>query len=306
MEADLEKNLQNFAIYSSKNFKLAPIGDILSGYNYKLLGHGQWSRVYKIKYQNWVIKEGKWDREVDLRLFKFQLPDSFAEPFKNFSINLTPEKKEVLRQFDEYLIFINYFGVFEENENSFFHPELKKIIKKQTAIREKLKYSIAKIEKKHKIKFNKKLEKVLNSKQKFHNFLPKEYLLYGKSITKENKGKPTSFIFQEYIKGEMLHDKSDDKLPKDKLYQLIILIYLILYMHYETGLIPDTRPRSAFEFYNWITKTDNIIISDQGLKFIDTRWFWSSNGNIFKKGFLVTDLVLTLAKNYLNYLLRFV
>ena len=232
---------------------------------------------------------------------------SSTNVLKLFSFTFLPREEEILRQYRLYLNFIEYFGYFDNNK-VYFHPNREAFFTAQKNIRDSLLYFKPKIEKKYGIKLNKKLDKILETEAvKYHNFLPKEYLLYGKSISKENKGKKTQFIFQEFIKGELLHDVKKKDMSKLHVKQLILMLYLLLLMHYQIHIIPDTRPRYIFtEAYNWLTKTDNVMMAKDGLKFIDTRWFWDSKSNFAKRGLIIPNLILNLSKFYLNYLLRHV
>jgi len=84
-----------------------------------------------------------------------------------------------------------------------------------------------------------------------------------------------------------------------------LMIYLILLMNYQIHLVPDTRPRyPILQVGNWLTKTDNIIATEDKIKFIDTRWFWDYNSNPIKRGLIIPDMIINLAKSYINVLLN--
>jgi hypothetical protein len=138
-----------------------------------------------------------------------------------------------------------------------------------------------------------------------HNFLPKEYLVYGKSWSAQNQDKNTYFIFQEYVEGKLLHDYRNEDLSNKQLEQITLFIYLLLLMDMQTGLIPDTRPRyPLIEAYDWLRKTDNMMVSENGMKFIDTRWMWNTKDNFIKRGTIIPTLTRNLCKMYLNYFLK--
>lgn len=102
-----------------------------------------------------------------------------------------------------------------------------------------------------------------------------------------------------------MHDVQRQKMGKKEIEQLILMIYLLLLMHYQLGIIPDTRPRYIFtEAYNWLTKTDNVMMTGDGLKFIDTRWFWDSKSNFIRRGLIIPNVIINMSKIYLNYLLK--
>lgn len=220
-----------------------------------------------------------------------------------FSFTFYPTLKETLRQYKLYLNFIQYFGYFKDNE--YYHPNLELIKNSQRQTRESLAYYIPELEKFYKIKFNQKLEAILKSDVSKHNFLPKEYLLFGKSVSKENGEKTSNFIVQEFVEGKLLHDYKEGSIDAKIDHQLVLLVYLILLMNYQIGLIPDTRPRYPMtQVYNWLTKTDNIIVGNKGVMFIDTRWLWEYKANYIKRGLFIPDLIINLAKEYINYLLE--
>lgn len=305
----IEKKLREYAIYDPIKVREAPIQEILEGLDYEKISGGQMGRVFKIKDKDWIMKEGRWD--LSLELFwdkKLPLPAEITERvLKLFAFTFLPREEEVLRQYRMYLNFIEYFGYFE-SEKDYFHPNISIIQTAQRTIRDSLTYFKPRLEKQYNMKFNGKIDEILESDDiKYHNFLPKEFLLYGRSISKANKNKLTQFIFQDYIEGDLLHDKSNDELSQKELKQLILMIYLLLLMHYQLGIIPDTRPRYIFtEAYNWLTKTDNIIISKEGLKFIDTRWFWDSKSNLVRRGVIIPNMIINMSKLYLSNLLKHV
>lgn len=306
---NIEEILQQNAIYSPKKFVTSDISSIINPDDLRQIGMGMMSRVYKVKRKDWVVKEGRWDLHLDVAgtNAKIPFPIETAERLldNTFSLTFLPKEEEILRQYDLYLKFAKYFGYFSPEEN-YYHPKKEQLFKQQQKVRNSLVDYIPEIQKKYLFKINKKITKVLTSEEAFHNFLPKEYLLAGKSICPQNKGKVTYYIFQEYVTGDLLHDVKYKDLPKKDLYQLIVLIYLIILMESQIGILPDTRPRHPFEVYNWLTKTDNIIKDESGMKYIDTRWFWDSRSNIAKRGVLLPNFIKTLAAFYINYLLKFV
>lgn len=76
----------------------------------------------------------------------------------------------------------------------------------------------------------------------FHNFLPREYIGYGTSVSKENKNKETSYIIQEFISGTPFADKKLEHFSKEELKQISLLTIITLIFYIQTGKIPDTRP----------------------------------------------------------------
>lgn len=303
----LEKQLQKLAFYDPQITKLKPLdlSTLLDAYQLEFISKGTTSRVFRIDDLPWVVKEGRWD--LDMSLFgdtKLSLPSEPVEKILNiFEMSFLPTQTEIIEQYKRYLTFAEYFGYFVD-QKVYYHPHREQIFKKQQQIRDNLAFFCSLISKRYNLKNELQLKQILASPVKHTNFLPKEYLLYGKSISPENHNKDTYFLFQEYIKGKHLHDwkiNQEDRLIAE---QLVVLTVLILLMHLETGYVPDTRPRyMMIEAYDWLTKTDNIIIAKETVKFIDTRLIWNINDNIVKRGVFIPARTISLTVKYLDYLL---
>jgi hypothetical protein len=303
-----EKLIQRYAIYTpdEKSVKIAPTRTIFDPSKLELLSGGMQARVFKHKEFDWIIKEGRWDLELDLfGTGKMPINIKFMEKALSlFSFSFTPKLKEVIRQYDLYLKFAQYFGFFDK-KGSYFHPNLELMVSAQRHLRNSLLYYKPELEKHFKFKINSKIDSILLSDLRLHNFLPKEYLLYGKSISKENKDQLTYFIVQDYVEGVNLNKLDETALPPEITKQIIVLLYLILLMDYQIGLLPDTRPEFVIiQMYNWLLKTENIIVSDKDVKFIDTRWLWDKNDNFIKRGTIIPEMIENLAKGYINFLLE--
>jgi hypothetical protein len=305
----LEKKLIENAIYSPDEYRETNIKKLLKDIDLtpSLEYMGQLSRVYKVKKTNWMAKEARWDFSMELVAGKHMpLPSrAFSWVLNKFSFAFLPDKNEILNQYKLYLRFAQYLGYFS-SDDVYYHRNRDLIFLSQKHIRDSLEFYKEKIEKFYDFKIDPKIDLILqNTKIKYHNFLPKEYLLAGESISPENKGKVTSMIFQEFIQGKVLRAVPKKELTKLQKEQLILMIYLILLMNMEAHILPDTRPRyHFFEAYDWLTKTDNIIANKNGLKFIDTRWFWHTNDNLIKRGVFISKLIKRRAKKAINELLK--
>jgi hypothetical protein len=302
-----ESLIRRYAIYSTDEqaIKIAPTRSIFDMAKLERMSSGLQARVFKHKEFNWVIKEGRWDLEVDFfGTGKIPLNIKLMEKFLGlFSFSFRPRLKEVLRQYNLYLKFAEYFGFFEK-KGDYFHPNINEIHSSQRHLRNSLLYFKPEIEKHFHFKINDKIDSILLSDVRFHNFLPKEYLLYGKSLSPENGAHYTYFIVQDFIAGTNLDKLDETDLPENTTKQLIVLLYLILLMDYQIGLLPDTRPKYVIsQMYNWLLKTDNIMISNNDVKFIDTRWLWDKNDNFVKRGLIIPEMIENLAKGYINFLL---
>lgn len=303
-----ESLLRRYAIFSpdQSQIKLAPTQRLFASEHIRRLSSGLQARVFKMTDQDWVVKEGRWD--LDFNLFgdaKMPLPAELTEKVLNlFSHSLQPTRKEILRQYKAYLKFIQYFGYFRDEED-YYHPNLDLILNAQKNIRDSLLVYKDELETFYKIKFHPSLDGILAGELKYHNFLPKEYLLIGQSISPENKGKDTCFIVQKFVKGDLLHDLEVKDLAPEIKKQMALMTYLILLMHYQIHIVPDTRPRyPILQVGNWLMKTDNIMITKDQVKFIDTRWFWDAKSNIIKRGVIIPEMIINLSKSYINELLK--
>lgn len=302
-----EALIKRYAIYSDKieDARIAPISSMFDISKLEFISAGLMSRVFKYPELGFVVKEGRWD--MDFELFKgTRIPLNvklIQKIYKVFSHEFLPDLKETLRQYRDYLKFTEYFGFFSD-KNSYHHTNIEGILSNQRHIRNSLLFVKPEIEKYFHFKINPKIDAILLSDSRLHNFLPKEYLLYGKSISKENEGKNTSYIIQEFVKGNVLHDIDQTALPIEVTRELILLLYLILLMDYQTGLLPDTRPKYiVIQAYDWLLETDNVMLSDKGIKFIDTRWMWKKGWNPIRRGIIIPEMIENLAKGYINFLL---
>ncbi len=301
-----EDLIRRYAVKSAEEIRPVPVESILSTFTYTPLSSGTFFRVFKIKDEPWVLKEGKWDVHLHLHdKIKLPMPPAVTDGvLKRFSSQILPTLEEVKRQYETYLKFVEYFGFFSSNDDIFLvHTD--DCLASQRRVRDSLVSLLPAIEKFYDIAISRKIEPILASDLRYYNFLPKEYSFYGASISPENNGHDTIYIVQEFVSGITLHDIRRKNMSYAQKAQLILIIYLILVMHYEIRLLPDTRPRyPVFELFDWLPKTDNIILSDDGVRFVDTRWFWETQANFVKRGMVIPELSLNASKHYLNRLLE--
>lgn len=306
----LEQILRRYAIYDHEEEpQVAPMKKILKELKYKQIGMGFLGRAYKILGSDWVFKEARWD--LSLELFantQLPLPAKIVQAFAGIvKYQFLPRKSFVLDQYRHYMDFSQYFGYFDKPD-LYYHPKLKEIYFSQRDIRNSLLSKKNELEWEYKFKMNPKIDKVLRSKAIRHNFLPKEYQLYGKSISPSNKRQLTSFIFQKFINGDPLYKINLKELKQKHLYEVIVMLYMILLMHKEIHILPDTRPRFVLtQAYNWLTKTDNIFYDkEDGFKFVDTRWVLDTKANFFQKNMIAPQIAINVAKDTINNLLKYV
>lgn len=296
------------AIYSPDDHKVSNITDFLKDYELEFLSAGLFARAFRIKGKKWVVKEGRWDLDFTiLGDVKIPLPARLIQKLMSiFSYQFQPTTKNIQNDYRGYLEFAQYFGYFER-KSDFPHPGIDLMFTAQKNIRDTLLFYKPALERKYKIKLDKKIDMILTSNVKYHNFLPKEYQLFGQAISKENQGRETSYILQEFIKGKHLAASDDRNLKPSHKKQLILMIYLVLLMHMQIGLLPDTKPKGGIlGAANWLTNTENILLTKNDIKFIDTRWFWDVNANFVRRGGMIPNLIIQRAKYSLKDLLKYI
>jgi hypothetical protein len=63
-----ERELQQYAVYTPerRSLNFAPTNKIFGSRKLKFISAGLQARVYKIEGMDWVVKEGRWDLELNL------------------------------------------------------------------------------------------------------------------------------------------------------------------------------------------------------------------------------------------------
>ncbi len=307
---DLETWLQCHAIYDPSDVHPAPMRDVLDCHTFDPLSDGLQARVFRVRNEPWVVKEGRWD--MDFHLFKnvkVAMPAALTETvWKQFSQTFLPTEEEIGRQYGLYLQFAEFFGYFEprDGHEPYVHPRLDRLVALQRDVRHTLTRKIPDLEADYGIELRGRIESILDGPFQHHNFLPKEYLLMGEPHSPQNRGRQTFYLFQEYVAGTHLHDLDLSNIDAATRDQCILFLYLLLLTHRERKLLPDTRPRyPVLQVFDWLTKTDNIILGADGLKFIDTRWFWETDSNFVKRGLFLPEVVIGQAKALLEQLIQY-
>lgn len=295
---ELKQFLYENAYYGDGNIKYIDIlpENIFS--RMKFLGSGLFSNVYKLEGSGYVLKEGKWTVDMNLVSLRLKFPIKLLEMNSKFlfKYSFLPYPEEMIRQYDDYIKFAKYFGCFD---NSYQHPRKKEILDEQLSTRTSLLDSIEELELYYQFKFRDNIKIIIENQ--FYNFLPEEFTLYAKSTT--NPDQYTSFIFQEFVDGIQFPDIDLKELSSKTKCQLVLFMYLILFLRFKEDLIPDIRPNLS-NFHNWIMKSPNLMLCPNGdVKFIDTRWFWNLNDNFVKRGLIIPEIGLIQLKYYINKLL---
>ena len=171
---------------------------------------------------------------------------------------------------------------------------------KQRALRSHLDEQLAKASKFYSFDLGQKLldriSPVLDT-----NLLPVEFLLYSGSISEENSNNDTYYIVQEYVKGDLFHDADELKAPEIVQSKLLLVAVLVLIMAMLEDKVPDMRPRYMMgESRDWFGLTDNVIVNDSEVFFIDTRWLWDLKGNFVQRGLLIPEITIESAKRFIH------
>ncbi len=263
----------------------------------RYFGEGFNTRVFITKDNNWVIKEGRWDLNLDMFSYGgFKFPPMIAKILMRiFKRNFVPREDVVISQYADYLVFYKYLGFspIHNGDESPYHDF-------QIKLRDSLFVKINKIRRKYALSISDELISKLES-IKYENLLPKEYLLYSESISRENEFENTYFIVQEYVYGKPFHDSNIKELQHLVLLKLLLIAVLILIMYDETKMVPDMRPRYIInEPMNWFSRTDNIIISDDVVSFVDTRLLWNSKRGPIKRGLIIPEMTIKSCRSFIN------
>jgi hypothetical protein len=277
--------LQEHATDFSRDMREAPVDRWLRERDVRLLASGIQHRVYRIEGEPWVVKEARWDLELELfEAFTLPLHAGLTEGIlKQFSFSFLPSPEHVKVQRDLYGRASRYLGSHADTP----------------ALRARLKDALPLMHGTRPADLN-ALAKMLTPDALAHDFLPREHLLFGPSYAEQNKGKPTFYLFQEFTEGRTLHDTDIASLPDAQRDQLAVFLMLTVLLYEEEGIVPDTRPRYILsEANDWFAKTDNIIVGTKGLTFIDTGWFWERHAPIVRRGFVLPERTVAHAKDLL-------
>jgi hypothetical protein len=266
---------------------------ILAGFPLEPIAKGVFHRVFRVGGTPFVLKEGRWDPSLPIGAYEVPLP---TRMLPGIGGKLLPERDEARRQYEkEYLLLAEYLGMADHGdiEESETYPDFHRLTAAQRRVRSSLPQAVARLEQRYGWRAPKELASLLASDVALHNFLPREYLLWGASHSVANTGRPTSHIVQEFIDGPTLHDASDATVAASPVReQMTLLCVLILFLQSEHSVIPDTRPRQPlWQGSGWLRKTDNVVIGTHGLRFVDTRWLWRLGKNPLARGLVIPELV---------------
>ncbi len=301
--------IQHHVVTSSKlPLPRAPIREIFADFTLTPLATGMQAYVYRIEDTNYVLKEGRWDLDIPVTSkTNIRIHPTMAGLILNtVSYPFLPTEQEVARQFKLFNILRQYFGYAHTDK----HPTFKTsatLLRKQKAVRVNLPAMFHEIQDEYKIQMKRELHDILLGDNVKHpntltksNFLPDEVLLYGESIHPKQSGKQTFYIVQEFVDGQRMADIKPDTQPENIKSKLYLFAYLVLYMHMETSYVPDLRPRHLASPKEWFTGTDNIVITEDDVRFIDTRLLWNTEDKPIQRGLIIPDLNLGAVKHFLR------
>jgi hypothetical protein len=303
----LLSNLKDCAYFGDGGeLQRTDIGKLINVSDLELFGQGMNTRVFRLKGTNWVVKEGKFDLDLSfITNLKIKFPVDVTQEFlANFGVHFCPTPDLIKAQYQDYLTFVTYFGYFD-SQSQYYHPRLSAIIDKQQIIRSQLSGQTAQIEKAFWLSLPESISQIFTSETLYHNFVPAEYLLYGPSISPENNGQDTYFIFQEFCQGTTLHDIKIHSLPQNQLKELLLFAYLALHLRAQEHLAIDLRPRNILlEPFEWFIKTDNILIDEKGVRMIDTRWLWDLDASLVMRGGIIPEQTLLSTRTFITDTLK--
>lgn len=303
----LVHNLQQYGYFGDGGkLEHVDISTLINLSDLELIGQGMNTRVFRLKDTNWVVKEGKFDLDLSfITNLKIKFPVDVTQEFlTNFGVHFYPTPDLIKAQYQDYLTFVTYFGYFD-SQSQYYHPRLSAIVDKQHAIRSQLSGQTDQLAKAFWLSLPESINQIYASETLYHNFVPAEYLLYGPSISPENQGQDTYFIFQEFCQGTTLHDIKIDSLPQNQLKELLLFAFLSLYLRDQEHLAIDLRPRNILlEPFEWFTKTDNIMINEKGVMMIDTRWLWNLDASLVMRGGIIPEQTLLSTRIFITDTLK--
>lgn len=292
--SSLEEVLKKHTVSTGVPIPEIETAELLDPHHLALFGNGIFNRVYTFREEPWILKEGRWDIELPLTN-NIILPvpaKTLNAGLRKLSGEFLPTREEIERQHDVYIRAAKFLGVGALDQD---------LAKKQIELRNALANSIEQIEQHYKFSLPKNLPKLLTTNLRFHNFLPKEYIAIGTSIAPANKERKTSLIFQEFISGNPLYKVDLPTQPENIQHQMILFALLTLFMAKEENILPDTRPYTLLGAgADWLTKTDNIVVSEEGLRFVDTRWHWETRPKSIRRGIIIAPLIIRSAQRILR------
>lgn len=296
----LQHRIREWSVSTPLEPTEAPVSSWLQERDVTLLSQGIQNRVYRVKDEPWVVKEARWDLELDLfRSLTIPLHAEITESIlRQFSLSFLPTPEHMHEQRARYRKAAVYLGYASDPADAALCAE-------QAAVRERLPDCLDRLQNTYDIVLPRTLDRILESDTVRHNFLPEEHLLYGDAYAPENKGKKTFYTFQEFIRGKTLHDTELASMERQHRDQLTLFLTLMLLMNEEIGLVPDMRPRYLItEAIDWLAKTDNVIVGEKGLTLIDTGWFWERHAPLVKRGVILPERTIGHAKALLLRLLE--
>ncbi|TSC79219.1 MAG: hypothetical protein G01um101425_719 [Candidatus Peregrinibacteria bacterium Gr01-1014_25] len=294
--AALEAELQRYALRTGSMPASAPIRDLLAPYVLTPIGGGVFHRVYRVTGTPWVVKEGRWHLSIPIHCWSFPVHARLIHPLlAAWGSGCKPTAREAQRQYEHYLVFAEYLGHFDTLPDAY--PDGQVLARTQRLIRDSLPQALTRIEAYYGRRLPPSVQRIVDSPLRLHNFLPREYLLFGTSL---DAGEHTSFLFQEFTEGTPLHDIDVPTLAPQRRDEMILLSVLLLLLRMETGIVPDTRPRDFLLHHDWFTKTDNILVGPHGVTMVDTRWFWESRENVIRRGIVLPEWIARCLWKYLG------
>ncbi|MCA9376847.1 hypothetical protein H6763_01410 [Candidatus Nomurabacteria bacterium] len=297
---DLENYLKSNSYTGSGELERSDFSEVISKYGYKPLSKGMNTRAYLTNDERWVVKEGRWD--LDISFFKnlnIQVPASMTESFLSaFKLYFLPNPDVIIRQFNDYLLFSEYFGYFDHRFPT--NERYDRTRDKQRALRSHLDEQLVKASEFYAFDLDQKVYDRISSVLDT-NLLPAEFLLYSGSISEENSGNDTYYIVQEYVRGELFHDADELEAPDIVQAKLLLVAVLVLVMAMLEDKVPDMRPRYMMgESRDWFGLTDNVIVNDTEVFFVDTRWLWDLKGNFVQRGLFIPEITIESAKRFIH------
>lgn len=287
---DIDRFILDFALEEGKPLQSAPLSELLEEYPPEDLSSGVFHRVFRLRGTDWVLKEARWDLCIECAPgISLRMPPILGRALAS----VLPHVKTLLPHHEHLQERMKTYRTVEKIFGSAASPESSR------EFRERLEDTMATVESRHGFQIPTAVRaEILRDDVRFHPFLPREHLFYGSALSRENGGRATVFLLQEHLAGPTLRDRAANLTARERS-ELLLFATLVLCLHSEEGILPDTRPKFLFlEWMNWLTRTENIVVAPRGLTYVDTHLFWSTKRGIFGRGLLIPELTLGSCKRY--------
>ncbi len=249
--------------------RIAPIKNFLKRYQLAKLGGGSQVIVYKLLETGWVLKEGTLHYSVPLSpKLVFTIPRALMFFLASIiPLGILPRRQELLQHFRFAKKLKQYLGSAKQKKlRKAFWRDLPELLAEYDLPNYVSSY----------------IEQIPPETWR-HDFLVRDYLLLGYPLQQQEESQFTYFVLQPELHGSTLQSLNWQKLSVSIQQQLVLFSLLNLYMFRNTGFLADVSGRYLADYEKWIMGTENLLVTEEGLKLIDTN-YTAPNLNFYLSG----------------------